>query len=239
VLEHANRPVGVSYAAKITAFRRKLILESYHHGLVLDLCCGTGDFLVDIAPQVQKGIGVDFSQELVDIALSRARNQANVFFCVGNARTIPLRTESVALLFSFSSLYYIPRVENVVTECARVLEKTGTAILEFGILHSLNTIVCKSYPDLAVPCHVSLSAACRMVEGAGLTIVDDFAFQFLPLWGRKPRWLRPLLHPYWTRLLSLETRNGDMLDQRVSSSRLLRKFAFRHIMVCKKVCSEN
>ncbi len=234
ILDRPNRTPATDYDAKMTVLRRTLIFNSYDHGSVLDLCCGTGDFLLDVAPRVEKAIGVDFSPELVNIARNRTSKQRNVSLCVGSARGIPLRSGSIALAFSFSSLYYIPRVEKVVRECARVLEGGGTAILEFGILHSLNSIVCRSYPDLASPCHVPLLAARRMLESAGLLLVGDHAFQLLPLWGSKPVWLRPLLHPYWKRLLSLETRNGKMLDEYFSSFWPLRNFAFRHIMVCRK-----
>jgi ubiquinone/menaquinone biosynthesis C-methylase UbiE len=217
----------------MAAFRFNLILDSYDHGSVLDLCCGTGDFLLKVAPRVETAIGVDFSPELVNIARRRTSSQLNVSFCVGNARSIPLKSSSIALVFSFSSLYYIPLVQEAVKECARVLEPGGTAILEFGILHSLNTIVCRSYPDLAFPCHVPLSAARRIVQSAGLTIEGDHAFQLLPLWGSKPVWLRPFLHPCWRRILQLDA-GQRTLDELVSSLRVFRHFSFRHVMICTK-----
>ena len=221
------------YAAKMTTLRLNLVLGSYDHGSVLDLCCGPGDFLKDVAPHVERVIGVDFSPELVDIARQRTSAQTNVSCCIGSARTLPLKSASVALVFSFSSLYYIPHSEDVVTECARVLEPGGAAILEFGILYSLNTLVCRSYPDLASPCHIPLSTALRMVKQAGLTIESDRAFQLLPLWGSKPTWLRPLLHPYWRLILERDVR-GQTVDELVSSLRVFRHFSFRHIIVCKK-----
>jgi len=227
----SSSPAG--YEAKIDAVRLSLIHAWYEQGSVLDLCCGPGNFLAEIAPQVDRAIGVDFSPELLEIARQRTSKQANVSCCVGNARSIPLRSESIALVFCFSSLYHIPRVEDAVMECARVLEPGGAAILEFGILYSLNTLVCRSYPDIASACHVPLTAARRMVEGAGLTIESDRAFQLLPLWGSKPTWLRPLLHPYWKRLLQRDA-GGRTVDELVSSLRVFRHFSFRHIIICKK-----
>ena len=221
------------YAAKMTELKLELIRNFYDHGRLLDLGCGPGDILLRVASYVESAIGVDFSPELIAEAKMRSASNHNISCIVGNVRRLPLRSESVSLIYSYSSLYYVPRVEQVVRECSRVLERNGVAILEFGILHSLNTVVCKSYPDLAVPCHVPLLKARHIVESAGFRVEKDRVFQFLPLWGDKPIWLRPLLHRYWRRLFELDA-GYRMLDEVVSGFWPLRYFSFRHIMICRK-----
>ena len=230
--QKTNTPNG--YAAKMTELKLELIRSFYDHGRLLDLGCGSGDFLVRIAPYAERVIGVDFSPELIAEAKIRSASHHNISCIVGNVRRLPLRSESISLIFSYSSLYYVPRVEQAVRECSRVLERNGVAILEFGILHSLNTVVCKSYPDLAVPCHVTLVKARNLVEVAGFEVETDRAFQLLPFWGSKPVWLRPLLHRYWRRLFELDA-GHRMLDEIVSGLWPLRHFSFRHIMVCRKL----
>jgi ubiquinone/menaquinone biosynthesis C-methylase UbiE len=235
-LGHAKLPAS-DYFAKLTNLRLSLVRGFYHSGCVLDLCCGSGDYLIPLAPSVDQMVGVDFSPELIAAARRRVASagQMNICLCVGNARRIPVRSDSISLLFSFSSLYYVPMVNHVVTECARVLVAGGVAILEFGVLHSLNTIVCRAYPELATPCHIPLIKIHRMLSAAGFAVEDDIALQTLPLWGNRPVWLRPFLHRYWKRLLEHEV--GDrMLDQRLSGLGLLRNFAFRHILICTKIC---
>lgn len=68
----------------------------------------------------------------------------------------------------------------------------------------------------------------------GLKIVEHRAFQLLPLWAGKPRWLWPLLHPVWKRLMSKRLA-GRMLDEWISGKPLFRRFAFRQLLVCEKI----
>ena len=233
-LDHAVRPRH-DYFAKLATRRLELIRHHYRNGPVLDLCCGAGDYLVPVAGFVDAVTGVDFSPELLATARRRIveGRLGNARCVAGNARSLPLREASVALVFAFSSLYYVPQVEDVVVECARVLRPGGVALLEFGLLYSLNTVVCRAHPELAVPCHLPLAHVQRALAAAGLTSETDHAFQVLPLWGDRPRWLRPLLHPLWKRMLSAEVR-GQMLDEWLSGAPILRRLAFRHILVCRK-----
>ncbi len=223
------------YFAKLAAARLALVREVYTGGRVLDLCCGAGDYLVPLGRFVDEAVGIDFSPELAATAHARVREagQRHVRVVVANARALPLAAESVVLVVAFSSLYYIPRVQDAIDECARVLRPGGCALLEFGLLHSLNTLVCRAYPDLAAPCHVTFAELRRIVAAAGLVLERDRAFQLLPLWGDRPAWLRPLLHPAWKRALAVDV--GDrMLDERLSSLPLVRRLAFRHLVVCRK-----
>ena len=233
-LHHAARPRH-DYFAKLATRRLELIRHHYVNGPVLDLCCGAGDYLEPVAGFVESVTGVDFSPELLATARRRITESGlgNARCLVGNARSLPLREASVALAFAFSSLYYIPRVEDVVAECARVLRPHGVALLEFGLLYSLNTLVCRAHPELAVPCHLPLAQVHRVLAAVGLAVETDHAFQVLPLWGARPRWLGLLLHPLWKRMLSAEVR-GRMLDEWLSGLPPLRRLAFRHLVVCRK-----
>lgn len=238
-LDRQNRP-ATDYFAKLAALRLRLIHEKYDRGWVLDLCCGSGNDLLPVARFAEQVIGVDFSPELLTVAQQRAAaaRRKNVACILGNARAIPVQNESMALVFSFSSLYHIPMVAQVVKECARVLEPGGVAILEFGVLHSLNTLVCRAHPDWGAPCHLPLGTIYQVLAAAHLTVEMDRAFQLLPLWSDRPRWLRPLLHPFWKRLLAQEV-GGRMLDEHISNLWPLRHFAFRHILVCRKPSEEK
>jgi ubiquinone/menaquinone biosynthesis C-methylase UbiE len=231
-------PVLDTYFAKLAAIRRELVRGTYRRGTVVDLCSGDGLYLLPAAEYAEHVVAVDFSPEMLAIAREKVERAglANVSYCVANARAVPLCSGSASLVFSFSALYGIPRVDEVVRECARILEPGGRAILDFGIHHSLNTVVARAYPDLATPCHIPLARVFRYLREAGLTVERDLGFQLLPLWGGRPAWLRPLLHPYWKRLMALEVR-GRMLDQWLSDAPVLGNFAFRHIIVCRRPTS--
>lgn len=226
------------YHARLAALRLRVLQERYEGGRILDLGCGAGDYLLPTTQFAEAAIGVDFSPELIAVAQQRAtaNGATNVGLVVGNARNIPLRDESIALVFSFSCLYYIPAADHVITECARVLRRGGTAILEFGALYSLNTIVCRGYPELAAPCHVPLREIRATLSRAGLTIEMDRPFQILPLWGNRPWWLRPILHPLWKRILQRRL-VGRMLDEWISGLWPFRLLAFRHMVICRRTQS--
>lgn len=220
----------------VLAYRRRQILDHYApHTRTLDLCCATGQFLLDIAGKIPEGIGVDFSSAYVrDAGLAaETRGVRNVSFVCANARDLPFPSGSFGLVFCFSSLYYIPRVDEVLNEVSRVLQSGGIAVLDLGNQYSLNTVVTAAYPDLPAPCHISLRQMRRYLRGAGLSVVNHHAFQMLPLWGDRPRWLRPLLKPRWKAIMQRQVR-GRMIDEWICDLPLLQHLAFRHLFICRK-----
>ncbi|MBU1919063.1 class I SAM-dependent methyltransferase, partial [bacterium] len=68
--------------------------------------------------------------------------------------------KSFDFIFSYASLYHIPRVKNVVNEIARVLYPGGFAAIELGNLYSINTFAASAlhiFKGLARPYHISYS----------------------------------------------------------------------------------
>lgn len=228
-------PPPSDYFAKLAALRVLLIRQNYRGGLALDVCCGAGDFLPPVAAFTDRLLGVDFSLGLIAMAqrLVEDAGISNVACVLGDAKQLPLRDESATLAYSFSALYCIPDVGQAVRECTRVLVPGGIALLEFGVQSSLNIVVGRAYVDSPIPCPLPLREIYRTVRQAGFTIEQDRAFQLLPLWGDRPRWLKPLLNRGFKRLAAVEV-DGRILDERVSSFPLLRPFAFRHLLVCRK-----
>ena len=224
------------YFTKMRQIKLSMVLENYTGGTILDLCCGEGHFLKDLSVFADRLIGVDFSGEMLKIANARIemKNRRRVQCLQANARHTPLFSDSVHLAYCYSSLYAIPRVEDVLDECSRVLVPGGIAILDFGLQASLNTHVVKAYEEIADGYHRSHADIQAMLKHANLKSLSSRSFQVLPLWGHKPRWLRPLLHPIWKKVMSLELR-GKMLDEWISSAPLLNAFAFRRIEVCRKI----
>lgn len=223
------------YSAKLVKLRIDLLKKCYTSGITLDICCGSGDYSIPLSEQFEYTVGIDFSDRLVKAASERrTREKAlNTAFLVGNARSLPLKDNSVSLAFSFSSLYNIPLLNEAVSECSRVLRPGGVAVLEFGALYSLNTLVCRAHKDLAYPCHKPLKEIYSMLKDANLEIESEKCFQILPYWTTRPLYLLPLLLPVWKKIMEKEY-NGRMIDERVSEISFLRPFAFRHIIVCRK-----
>jgi SAM-dependent methyltransferase len=226
---------AIDYFKEIEEIRLQLIKEYGRDKEVLDLCCGVGNHLLRSRCFIKKGIGIDLSRKMIQQALAM-KNQAragNIEFIESNAKQIPFADATFDLVYSFSSLYYIPSVQQVILEAARILRPGSIAILEFGNLHSLNTIVCQSYPELALPFHIKIKEMKRIIRNAGLEIVGLRRFQILPLWGERPVWLKPLLLPFWKRFMQKEIK-GKMLDEWLSNMLFFKCFSFRHTIICKK-----
>lgn len=221
-------------------YRLSLVREHAGNAVVLDLCCATGEHLMEMAPVVKRGVGLDFSAPFVERArkTKEARGIVNVEFVEGNARHLPFEDRSFDLVYCFSSLYHIPKVDEVIAEIARVLRPSGVCILEMGNRWSLNTLVCNASPELATPCHHSVPEMRRMIRNAGLVIRRQRAFQILPYWGTRPRWLGLFLRGFWKRMLQSRA-CGRMLDEWISNLPGLRSLAFRQFFVCQQICRAN
>jgi len=223
------------YFRRLTGIRLALIRKYGYCKTVLDVCCGTGDHILESRYLIETGVGVDFSRRMIRAAKSKKNSMkaTNIEFAVCNARKIPFREKTFDLAYSFSSLYHIPCPEEVVFEVARVLKPNSIAVLEFGNLYSLNTIVCKAYPELAIPCHSRISEVTRVIKDAALEILECRRFQILPMWGSRPNWLKPLLHPVWKSILKKEI-GQRMLDELLCSAPILKSCCFRQMFICKR-----
>ena len=215
---------------KLVTLRRHL-----RPGLVVDLCCATGNHLIGLSKEIRLGVGIDFSIPFITRANSQANEKGlpNLAFLVGDASQIPLPELCVSTLYCFSAIYQMSRVERVVSEVSRVLEPGGRAILDLANSQSLNAICCRAYPELPELKAVPVSAMLKMFQQYGLRVVEHRTYQLLPLWANKPHWLWPLLHPGWKTVMKYRLR-GRMLDEWISGLPIIRKFAFRHLLVGEK-----
>lgn len=207
-----------------------------HHiqdGLLVDLCCATGDHIAQLLRGGQSAVGIDFSLPFLEKAAQSAGE--GVTFLAADARALPLADGSAGTLYSLSALYLVPDLDRVIGEVARVLRPGGRCVLDLGNRDSLNSFCVRNYyPELPVSYHLPVAEMLRLCEHNRLRILEHRAFQLLPLWAGRPRWLWLLLHPAWKRIMSKRI-GGRMIDEWISGWRPLRRFAFRHLLVCEKV----
>lgn len=108
--------------------------------LVLDLCCGTGDFAFALARNLDaesKIIGLDFSWPMLERAQAKQNSYtqqgALVHFIQGDAESIPFVNEYFDLISSCFGVRNVEHLEKCLYEMRRVLKPNGlVAILEFG-----------------------------------------------------------------------------------------------------------
>lgn len=226
---------AAEYVDELLADKLETVRRNLRPGLVVDLCCATGDHLFAICGKDRDGLGLDFSVPFVTraVSVSREAGAGNVRFAAADATRLPLRDGSVGALYSLSSLYQVPHVDRVFAEVGRVLAPGGRAVLDLGNSRSLNALCARAYPELPPMTAIAVAEMLELCRRNRLLVREHRAFQILPLWAGRPKWLWPLLHPAWKTAMKRRIR-GRMLDEWVSGSRLLRRFAFRHLLVVER-----
>lgn len=220
------------YTQRLLFDKLETIRRHNEGGLLVDLCCATGDHIPEVRRKDQEAIGIDFS---IPYLKKAAQIYPDVRFIASDARKLPIADSSVDLLYSLSALYVIPNIDQVIGEISRILRSEGRCILDLGNMKSLNSFCVRNYyPELIDSHHITVPEMYSLCRLHGLSIIEHRAFQLLPLWTDRPHWLWPLLHPAWKRFMSARLM-GRMLDEWVSGSRIFRNFAFRHVLVCKKI----
>jgi demethylmenaquinone methyltransferase/2-methoxy-6-polyprenyl-1,4-benzoquinol methylase len=109
---------------------------------VLDLCTGTGDFILEVARQAQEGMpltGYDFSAEMLELArlknreLSDVQGIPEIEFMEGDANNMPFKDgafDAVGITFGIRNLIYQnSHAEKHLSEIRRVLRKAGRLIV--------------------------------------------------------------------------------------------------------------
>jgi demethylmenaquinone methyltransferase/2-methoxy-6-polyprenyl-1,4-benzoquinol methylase len=109
---------------------------------VLDLCTGTGDYILEVARRTGHGIlltGFDFSREMLQVAREKARKQgekdpaAPIRFLEGDAAEMPFgegEFDAVGITFGIRNLVYEnSHAEKHLSEIYRVLSPGGRLIV--------------------------------------------------------------------------------------------------------------
>jgi SAM-dependent methyltransferase len=95
---------------------------------VLDVGCGTGDFLRLLAPLLSSGtaVGVDLSETMIDEARQRsAENVDNLSFRVGSVLNLPFPSASFDRVIATQLLLHVPDPVKALMEMKRVLAPSG------------------------------------------------------------------------------------------------------------------
>jgi ubiquinone/menaquinone biosynthesis C-methylase UbiE len=99
---------------------------------VLDLGCGTGRFSEALAEEFDANVvGIDPSRTMLDEAQIH-RTDSRVFYARGSAEFIPLKTNSVDVVFISMAFHHFTDPGAVAVECGRVLRRDGRVCLRTG-----------------------------------------------------------------------------------------------------------
>jgi ArsR family transcriptional regulator len=102
---------------------------------IADLGCGAGDSILSLAPLVEKIIGVDQSQEMLELCRERTKQHSNVDLRQGNIENLPLEGEEIDALLCMLVLHHVPDLQKAFREISRVLKPNGRVIILDMVSH--------------------------------------------------------------------------------------------------------
>ena len=118
---------------------------------IVDLCCGTGDIvgiLKTMFPDA-KIVGVDFSKNMLDIAVER---YPDIEFLQQDVAKLPFEDESVDMCTISFGLRNVENMEEVLQECSRILKPDGIFFnLDLGKPNKFWNLFLKPYMYFVVP----------------------------------------------------------------------------------------
>ncbi|MCH8010419.1 MAG: class I SAM-dependent methyltransferase [Candidatus Marinimicrobia bacterium] len=117
---------------KLFIYRIKLLAEwgrFKKNDIVLDIGCGVGHHLIALADRFTKGIGIDFSPEMIKEARKRLQNsplQNHISFYVDDAEEITkIENHSTDIVICIGALEHMRNRQRVFTMVNRVLKNNG------------------------------------------------------------------------------------------------------------------
>ncbi|MCA9540661.1 MAG: class I SAM-dependent methyltransferase [Myxococcales bacterium] len=102
----------------------------------LEIGCGTGMILKEIAPLARSAVGLDISRGMLQQARDRGLQVVE-----GSATDLPFADGSFDAVYSFKVLAHVEGIERAMSEVHRVLRPGGQAALEFYNRNSLRYVI--------------------------------------------------------------------------------------------------
>ncbi|HKP48051.1 MAG TPA: class I SAM-dependent methyltransferase [Pyrinomonadaceae bacterium] len=163
-MEKGHRPVG-EQAIKL--------LSLPQDARVLDVGCGNGWATRLMAAAATEGrvVGIDISDEMIEIAIESSSSFPDIEFREASAEKLPFAENEFTHAFSMESLYYYADVSTALKEIRRVL-KPGGRFISVVDLYQENNASHQWIETLKVPVQLLSSAEyCALFESAGFSNV--------------------------------------------------------------------
>jgi len=165
-MERGHRPVGEQAIA---------LMQLPPDARVLDVGCGSGWATRLMAQQAPEGkvIGIDISDEMIQVAAEASQDFLNVEFKLATAESLPFADSQFTHAFSMESLYYYTNIVAALREIHRVLVDGGVFVTVID-LYLENSPSHQWIPTLNVPVHLlGIPDYRTLFEEAGFINVRD------------------------------------------------------------------
>ena len=106
-------------------YRKALETVNVSGAMVLDVGCGSGLFLSEVAAQAKLAVGLDVSRKLLPKAKERVGNFANVLLVQADADHLPFCDATFGTVFAFTVLQNMPKPAETLGELKRVVAGGG------------------------------------------------------------------------------------------------------------------
>ncbi len=112
---------------------------------VTDLCCGTGDIAISMAKKGKNVIGIDISEDMLNVATEKAmENAARVLFLVSDARDFVLQKKSDAVYSLTDGMNYMLKdddLEKAFLSVNKALKPGGRFIFDMSTEYKYKNIL--------------------------------------------------------------------------------------------------
>jgi ubiquinone/menaquinone biosynthesis C-methylase UbiE len=154
-IEH-RRQLQAERHDDLVATVRRLLAPLRGDERALDVGCGAGALAYALAPLVGEVVGIDASEDLVDVAREHA--PPGCTFVVGDAEALPFPYGDFDLVGCLRVLHHVRRPELVVAEIARVTRPGGTILLadQLGDIDPMRSLELDRFERARDPSHTRL-----------------------------------------------------------------------------------
>lgn len=113
-----------------TVYREKILsyLPKKIH-TILDLGCGPGTLLHDMAPRANKVIGIDTSRKMIEAARTAHMENKKISFLEARLEELPVKDGSADAVVASMVLHHVSNPPLVIQEAARILKEKGILCL--------------------------------------------------------------------------------------------------------------
>ena len=171
---HFDRWAGAYGRSRLLrALQRKTLAElrAGPGDRVLDVACGAGDLLGELAPSVERAVGIDISPGMLDVA--RSRGPAGIEWRLGPSDDLPFESGEFTAVVCTTALHHFPDPVRSIEEMARVLAPGGRVVIgdmvRDGLVTKIGDLLLRRFEKGHVGLQRKREIA-AMLTGAGLTV---------------------------------------------------------------------